>query len=94
VLVLDAGVSVVARLLDTPTTDFDRLMAVNLRAPFLYARAAHAELARRRGSMIHIASDAGLRGEQAIALRSAVSVSRRRSQRSCTSSAWSRSSPA
>jgi NAD(P)-dependent dehydrogenase (short-subunit alcohol dehydrogenase family) len=41
-------------------------MAVNLRGAFLYARACFDALARTRGCMIHIGSDAGLRGEQAI----------------------------
>src|SRR4249920_2224241 len=63
VLVNNAGIGVDARLVDTPIEDFDRLMAVNLRGPFLYARACYPHLAARRGSMIHIASDAGVIGE-------------------------------
>ena len=38
--------------------DYDRLMDVNVRGYFLYAQAAYRYLARRRGCMIHIASDA------------------------------------
>jgi NAD(P)-dependent dehydrogenase (short-subunit alcohol dehydrogenase family) len=66
VLVNNAGVALGARLLDTPVAEFDRLMAINLRGYFLYARAAYPLLAQRRGSMIHVSSDAGLRGEQPI----------------------------
>lgn len=70
VLVNNAGIGVQARLLDTPAADFDRVMNVNVRGYFLYAQAAYPHLARRRGSMIHIASDAGVWGEQAIGLYS------------------------
>jgi NAD(P)-dependent dehydrogenase (short-subunit alcohol dehydrogenase family) len=70
VLVNNAGVGVVAGLLDTPVGDYDRLMNVNVRGYFLYARAAYPHLAARRGSMLHIASDAGVWGEQSIGLYS------------------------
>jgi NAD(P)-dependent dehydrogenase (short-subunit alcohol dehydrogenase family) len=70
VLVNNAGIGVDARLLDTPLTDFDRVMDVNVRGYFLYAQAAYPHLASRRGSMIHIASDAGVWGEQSIGLYS------------------------
>lgn len=70
VLVNNAGIGVQARLLDTPLADYDRVMAVNVRGYFLYARAAYPHLARRRGCMIHIASDAGVWGEQAIGVYS------------------------
>jgi NAD(P)-dependent dehydrogenase (short-subunit alcohol dehydrogenase family) len=70
VLVNNAGIGVEARLLDTPLADFDQVMNVNLRGYFLYAQAAYPHLARRRGCMIHIASDAGVWGEQAIGLYS------------------------
>jgi NAD(P)-dependent dehydrogenase (short-subunit alcohol dehydrogenase family) len=66
VLVNNAGVALIERLVDTPPVEFDRLMAINVRGCFLYARAALPALEKTRGSMIHIASDAGLRGEQAI----------------------------
>ena len=65
-LVNNAGIGVDARLIDTPVADFDRVMAVNLRGPFLYARACCPHLAARAGSMIHIASDAGVTGEPEI----------------------------
>jgi len=70
VLVNNAGIGVEAGLLDTPVEHYDRLMAVNVRGYFLYARAAYPHLAARRGSMIHISSDAGIWGEQSIGLYS------------------------
>ena len=66
ILVNNAGIGVDARLIDTPVADFDRVMAVNLRGPFLYARACYPHLAARAGCMIHIASDAGVTGEPEI----------------------------
>ena len=70
VLVNNAGIGIEAGLLDTPLADYDRVMNVNVRGYFLYSRAACPHLARRRGSMIHIASDAGVWGEQSIGLYS------------------------
>ncbi|MGH3397317.1 MAG: SDR family NAD(P)-dependent oxidoreductase [Streptosporangiaceae bacterium] len=70
VLVNNAGVGVEAGLLRTPLADYDRVMNVNVRGCFLYAQAAYPYLASRRGSMIHIASDAGIWGEQSIGLYS------------------------
>jgi NAD(P)-dependent dehydrogenase (short-subunit alcohol dehydrogenase family) len=66
ILVNNAGIALSERLIDTPPEHFDRLIEVNLRGPFLYARACFEALAATRGCMIHIGSDAGLRGEQAI----------------------------
>jgi meso-butanediol dehydrogenase/(S,S)-butanediol dehydrogenase/diacetyl reductase len=70
VLVNNAGVGVTARLIDTPLADYDRVMNVNVRGYLLYAQHAYPYLARRRGCMIHIASDAGIWGEQATGLYS------------------------
>jgi NAD(P)-dependent dehydrogenase (short-subunit alcohol dehydrogenase family) len=70
VLVNNAGVGVLSGLLATPVEDYDRLMDVNVRGYFLYASAAYPHLAARRGSMVHIASDAGIWGEQSIGLYS------------------------
>jgi len=70
VLVNNAGVGIEAGLLRTPLADYNRLMDVNVRGYFLYAQAVYPHLARRRGSMIHIASDARVWGEQSIALYS------------------------
>jgi NAD(P)-dependent dehydrogenase (short-subunit alcohol dehydrogenase family) len=65
-LVNNAGIAFTERLVDTPVDAFDRLMAVDVRGCFLYARACFPALVESRGSMVHIASDAGLRGEQPI----------------------------
>src|SRR5258708_17786089 len=70
VLVNNAGIGIEAGLLDTPLADYNRVMDVNVRGYFLYAQAAHPHLARRRGCMIHTASDAGIWGEQSIGLYS------------------------
>ena len=70
VLVNNAGIGTEARLLDTSLADYDQVMNVNVRGYFLYARAAHPYLARGRGCMIHVASDAGIWGEQSIGLYS------------------------
>ena len=66
VLVNNAGIALTERLVDTPVDAFDRVMAANVRGPFLYARACFDALVRSRGSMVHIGSDAGLRAEQPI----------------------------
>jgi NAD(P)-dependent dehydrogenase (short-subunit alcohol dehydrogenase family) len=70
VLVNNAGVGVAARLVNTPLAEYDRVMNVNVRGYLLYAQQAYPYLARRRGCMIHIASDAGIWGEQATGLYS------------------------
>ena len=70
VLVNNAGVGVAARLLDTPLADYDQVMNVNVRGFLLYAQQAYPHLARSRGCMIHVASDAGVWGEQATGLYS------------------------
>jgi NAD(P)-dependent dehydrogenase (short-subunit alcohol dehydrogenase family) len=70
VLVNNAGAGVTARLVDTPLADYDRVMNVNVRGYLLYAQHAYPHLARRRGCMIHVASDAGIWGEQATGLYS------------------------
>jgi NAD(P)-dependent dehydrogenase (short-subunit alcohol dehydrogenase family) len=70
ILVNNAGVAVMANVLDTPVAEYDRVMDTNVRGYFLYARAAYPHLEQRRGCMIHVASDAGLRGEQPLAIYS------------------------
>src|SRR6266705_2377031 len=70
VLVNNAGIGVSARLIDTPLADYDQVMNVNVRGYLLYAQHAYPHLARARGCMIHIASDAGIWGEQATGLYS------------------------
>jgi NAD(P)-dependent dehydrogenase (short-subunit alcohol dehydrogenase family) len=66
VLVNNAGIALTERLVDTPPAAFDRVMAINVRGPYLYARACFAALVRSRGCMVHVSSDAGLRAEQEI----------------------------
>jgi NAD(P)-dependent dehydrogenase (short-subunit alcohol dehydrogenase family) len=70
ILVNNIGVGVLARVLDTPLADFDRIMNVNLRSYFLYAQACYPHLAATRGCMIHTASDAGIRGSQPLGVYS------------------------
>lgn len=70
VLVNNAGVGAVAGVLDTPLDVYDAIMDVNVRGYFLYARAAFPHLEYRRGNMIHVSSDAGIRGEVEIAIYS------------------------
>ena len=69
-LVNNAGIGVTARLIDTPLADYDHVMNVNVRGYLLYAQHSYPHLARSRGCMIHIASDAGIWGEQATGLYS------------------------
>jgi NAD(P)-dependent dehydrogenase (short-subunit alcohol dehydrogenase family) len=70
VLVNNAGIGVAATTLQTPVEDFDRVMAVNVRGPFLYAQLCMPHLEQRGGSMIHIGSDAGVLGEVEIGVYS------------------------
>jgi NAD(P)-dependent dehydrogenase (short-subunit alcohol dehydrogenase family) len=70
VLVNNAGVGVTARLIETAPADYDRVMNVNVRGYLLYSQNAYPHLARSKGCMIHIASDAGIWGEQSIGLYS------------------------
>lgn len=55
-LVNNAAVQVVKPLRETTTTEWDRVMAVNLRAAFLAIRLAHGQLTRSRGSVVNVAS--------------------------------------
>jgi NAD(P)-dependent dehydrogenase (short-subunit alcohol dehydrogenase family) len=70
VLINNAGVALMASSVDTPIDDYDHVMDTNVRGYFLYARACYPHLKQRHGCMIHVASDAGLRGEQALAIYS------------------------
>jgi NAD(P)-dependent dehydrogenase (short-subunit alcohol dehydrogenase family) len=70
VLVNNAGLGVTTRLIDTPLADYEQVMNVNVRGYLLYAQHAWPHLARRKGCVIHIASDAGIWGEQEIGLYS------------------------
>ncbi len=62
-LVNNAGIATFAPLLKVRVPEWDRMMAVNLRAPFLCTRAVLPSMIRRRqGSIINIASVAAVRG--------------------------------
>lgn len=63
ILVNNAGVALLDPLLDATVADWDMTMAVNLRAPFLLARAlASAMIARKRGKIVNVSSQAGVAG--------------------------------
>jgi NAD(P)-dependent dehydrogenase (short-subunit alcohol dehydrogenase family) len=63
VLVNNAGISCISRAEDTSATELRRVLEVNLVAPFLLCRAFGAVmLAARSGSIVNIASIAGLAG--------------------------------
>lgn len=61
VLVNNAAVSHPQSLLETPADDWDRTMAVNLRAPFLLAQALVPKMIeRKRGKIINVSSQTGI----------------------------------
>ncbi|HWJ73817.1 MAG TPA: D-threitol dehydrogenase [Kaistia sp.] len=63
ILVNNAGIGTLHPAEEKPTADFDLTIAVNLRAPFLYAReAARHMLARGYGRVVTIASQAAVIG--------------------------------
>jgi NAD(P)-dependent dehydrogenase (short-subunit alcohol dehydrogenase family) len=63
VLVNNAAVLALGPLLEAPVEDFDRLMSVNVRGPFLMSQAAGRHMsARGQGVIINIGSDLALRG--------------------------------
>ena len=70
ILVNNAGIGVQAGLLDTPLDAYDRVMDVNVRGAFVYAQAAFPHLETRGGVMLHVASDAGVLGEEDIGIYS------------------------
>jgi NAD(P)-dependent dehydrogenase (short-subunit alcohol dehydrogenase family) len=70
ILVNNAGIGVQAGVLDTPLASYDRVMDVNVRGPFVYAQAAFPHLEARGGVMLHVSSDAGVRGEEDIGIYS------------------------
>ncbi len=61
VLVNNAGQLLVKPFAETTLEEFDRLLAVNLRAPFALTKTALPHLAERHGAVINIASSAGKR---------------------------------
>ena len=63
ILVNNAGVALVDMLLDAKVEDWDATMAVNLRAPFLMARAlVPGMIAQKAGKIINVSSQAGVIG--------------------------------
>ena len=70
ILVNNAAVGAVAGVLDTPLDIYDAIMDINVRGYFLYAKVAFPHLEARGGNMVHISSDAGLRGEVDISIYS------------------------
>jgi len=63
VLVNNAGIAPSAPLVKTPMADFDRVMAINVRAPFVMCQELVPGMeARKFGRVINMASTAGLRG--------------------------------
>lgn len=63
ILVNNAGVIFFKPLEETGVDDWDRLMAVNLRGPFLCTRAVAPGMKRRRsGSILNVSSNAGVKG--------------------------------
>jgi NAD(P)-dependent dehydrogenase (short-subunit alcohol dehydrogenase family) len=73
-VVLNAGVLCEGTLSETTDEQWDTVMSTNLVAPFRYARATLPALRETTGSMVLVASDAGVWGETPIA---AYSVSKR-----------------
>ncbi len=55
-LVNNAGLQVVSRLAEMSLEDWERTMAVNLRAAFLTTRAAHRALQSSRGAVVNVSS--------------------------------------
>jgi NAD(P)-dependent dehydrogenase (short-subunit alcohol dehydrogenase family) len=61
ILVNNAGIALIDPLLEAKVEDWDRTMAVNLRAPFLIAKElAPRMIAQRAGKIINISSQAGV----------------------------------
>jgi NAD(P)-dependent dehydrogenase (short-subunit alcohol dehydrogenase family) len=74
IAVLNAGVLCEATLSETTDAQWDTVIATNLTAPFRYARALLPRLAAAGGSLVLVASDAGVWSETPIG---AYSVSKR-----------------
>lgn len=55
-LVNNAALQIVKPLRDTTTTEWDRVLAVNLRAAFLTIRLVHRQLQRSKGAVVNVAS--------------------------------------
>jgi NAD(P)-dependent dehydrogenase (short-subunit alcohol dehydrogenase family) len=74
VLVNNAGISLIVPAEDTTLAQWQRVMGVNLQGPFLLAKHLGAQMLRRRsGSIVNVASVAGLAG---VSHRSAYNASK------------------
>ena len=66
ILVNNAGIALIDPLVDATVADWDKTMAVNLRAPFLVARTVvPGMIKQKRGKIINISSQAGVVGLEA-----------------------------
>lgn len=66
ILVNNAGIALIDLLVDATVEDWDKTMAVNLRAPFLLARTlVPGMIARKEGKIINVSSQAGVVGLEA-----------------------------
>ncbi len=68
VLVNAAGIIGTASTDQTPDELFDRMMAINVRAPFRMMREAFPQLRERRGSIVNVSSVNGLRAFAGVAV--------------------------
>lgn len=71
VLVNSAGIYHEGAIVDTSEEIFDDLIATNVKGTFFATRAAVGELIKRRGAIVNVASDAGLKGNYFCAAYSA-----------------------
>jgi NAD(P)-dependent dehydrogenase (short-subunit alcohol dehydrogenase family) len=63
VLVNNAGIIVVKPIGETSMDEYDRVLATNLRGPFLYCRAFLERMrSRGRGAIINVSSESGIKG--------------------------------
>ncbi len=58
--VSNAGIAIPGRLTDLPESEWERVLGVNLRGPWLLAQAAYPHLAAARGSFLAVASMSGV----------------------------------
>lgn len=63
ILVNNAGIGALAKPAATEESDWDRVFAVNVKATFLFCKAAIPLMSGRGGSIVNIASISGLRGD-------------------------------
>jgi 2-dehydro-3-deoxy-D-gluconate 5-dehydrogenase len=72
VVVNNAGIAPAGRFVDQPLEEWDRVFAVNVRAPAVLARAAGRHfLAQRSGKVVNVASTSGISGKPVLVSYSA-----------------------